>query len=282
MKGRKTMSITIGNTGGTDVTLDVGQYPDKTPVVDLVEAWNYVGFKPDFMIARPSSMDEFVTAMMVADSFVERGGRIKNLIIPCIPGGRQDRLKWEGDWLFTLKFVAKMINERKFDRVVTIDPHSMATTALIDRLTVHEIHLPGEVSNLYSGIIAPDLGAEKRAAEHAKKFRRPVFQATKNRDPKTNKLSGFKFIDTLIPDSRYLVVDDLCDAGGTFVGLAQEAAKVYGVRLDLFVTHGLFTKGTEELLKHYNTIYTTNSVDQPRNTLVRIIDVLEGMTEIVA
>jgi ribose-phosphate pyrophosphokinase len=222
--------------------------------------------------------------MFVADSFAERGTSIHTLIIPHIPGARQDRLKWEGDWLFTLKSVAKMINERNYKKVVTLDPHSLATETIIDRLIIPNIRLrhcmetAGVYVRDYAAIIAPDLGAQKRAQEAAKHFDLPVFQASKVRDPKTNKLSGFHFYDHLVPDSHYLVVDDLCDAGGTFIGLAEEAKKVYGVTLDLFVTHGLFTKGTSTLLQNYNNLISTDSVEinDPR---VITLKVTEGLTQ---
>jgi ribose-phosphate pyrophosphokinase len=215
--------------------------------------------------------------MMVADSFDERGKPIDTLIIPRIPGARQDRLKWEGDWLFTLKSVARMINDRQFERVITLDPHSMATTALIDRLEVYPVDFnTGFPAVTYAGVIAPDLGASKRAEEAARQLNVPVFQAGKKRDPETNKLSGFKFYDSLIPDSHYLVVDDLCDAGGTFLGLADEAKTVYGVTLDLFVTHGLFTKGTSALTQKYETLITTDSVEI-NNPPVITLNVTEGL-----
>jgi ribose-phosphate pyrophosphokinase len=257
-------------------------YPDNTPVVDLEGVWNkFAGSSNILMVSRPDSLHEFVTHMFVADSFAERGCPIKSLIIPRIPGARQDRLKWEGDMLFTLKSVAKMINERNFQKVVTLDPHSLATMALIDRVYAPEIdlvsHLTTDWVSGYAGIIAPDLGASKRAQDVAKQFGLPVFQAGKTRDPHTNKLSGFHFYDTLVPDSHYLVVDDLCDAGGTFIGLAEEAKHVYGVTLDLFVTHGLFTKGTSTLLQHYKHLISTDSVEinDPR---VLTLKVTEGLT----
>jgi ribose-phosphate pyrophosphokinase len=190
-------------------------------------------------------------------------------------------LKWEGDWLFTLKSVAKMINERNFKKVMTLDPHSMATTALIDRLVVHTFDLSiilrfrGWDKN-YKGVIAPDLGAEKRAEDVAKQFNVPVFHATKQRDPVTNKLSGFKMLDRLIPAAHYLVVDDLCDAGGTFVGLADSIKNVYAVKLDLYVTHGLFTKGTTALEQRFEDIFATDSVTT-NNPPVKTIEVVKGM-----
>jgi len=276
------MSITIGNRWAEKVPLKLGQYPDHTPVVDLEEAWNTVGMRPDYILVKPNSLDEFITAMMVVDSFAARGGKVKNLILPYIPGGRQDRQKWEGDWLLTLRFVAKMINERSFDKVITLDPHSIATEAQIDRLHVAD----DEMVHMYryakgfgiDAVIAPDLGAAKRAERVANIIGVPVFTATKKRDPATNKLSGFHFVDTLIPDQHYLIVDDICDAGGTFLGLAEEANKVYDVELSLLVTHGLFTKGDELLNKVFKHVITTDSIDYNDNRKnSHIVAVAEGL-----
>ena len=233
------------------------------------------------MILRPDTFLEFITGMMVVDSFRERGGEIKDLILPLIPGSRQDRIKWEGDWLFTLKSVARMINERNFSRVVTIDPHSMASN-MIDRLHIveprvqHGMRKAGLDPSAYVGVIAPDLGATKRAALVADELGIPVFQATKVRDPETNKLSDFKMIDDLTNFGRYLIVDDICDAGGTFMGLADTIKTKYDVSLHLFVTHGLFTKGFEQLRKRFDKIIATDSVIRHDPALITL-PVVDGM-----
>lgn len=284
------MSVTlIGQNNGYGYGtyhLDLGLYPDNTPVVDFEEAWNESHGKFKAIVIRALSIQDLVTGLMVAHSIRERGGEVRNLILPHVPGGRQDRLKWEGDWLFTLKYVARLINDMNFPTVVTLDPHSLATTALIDRLLVPELRIPyliskvwdkqGQQAPTYSGIIAPDAGASKRAETVAKQFENelPVYYAKKHRDPATNKLSGFS-IDDLPSNQHYLVVDDLCDAGGTFLGLA-EVIKENSATADLFVTHGLFTKGTEQLAEAYGTLYATDSVDRPRER-VKYFNVTEGM-----
>jgi len=60
---------------------------------------------------------------------------------------------------------------------------------------------------------------------------------------------------------NYLVVDDLCDGGRTFIevakGLRRTGAKIE--RLELYVSHGVFSNGVEPLLEYYDHIYCTNS-----------------------
>lgn len=273
------MSISLTSPNGL-MNVQLGLYPDNTPVINFAEAWDANGGMIDAMILRPATMQEFFTGMMICESIRERGGRVRNLVIPCIPGARQDRIKWEGDMLFTIKYVAKAINDQKFDKVTTVDPHSMATTALINNLWVADQSfiyrkLLREANRGWDGIIVPDVGAIKRGEMFGSVAGLPVFYGAKHRDPETNKLSGFS-VDGLTPFGHYLVVDDLCDAGGTFLGLHEAAFAEYGVTMDLFVTHGLFTKGTEKLAAAFSDIYATDSWPIAHER-VNYIKVTEGL-----
>lgn len=258
--------IEMGYFGQTLDTITTGLYPDNTPVIDIGEIDGH-----DVMVLRASSMAEFFTGMMLADSLAERGMPVKALVLPCVPGARQDRIKYEGDMLFTIKYVAKAINAQNFERVVLADPHSTVTPALIDRAVVAPLGflLRGTDFEGVQGVIAPDAGAGVRAAEVARMLNVPVYHASKHRDPATNALSGFAVPSDLPAGSHYLVVDDLCDAGGTFLGLAEKIAEA-GATADLYVTHGLFTKGTERLARAYGRLYTTDSTTYRHERVTRI------------
>lgn len=62
-------------------------------------------------------------------------------------------------------------------------------------------------------------------------------------------------------DLKYVIVDDICDGGRTFVELAKAikagrpTAKIY-----LIVTHGIFSAGYTQLKEYFERIYTTNSI----------------------
>lgn len=72
-----------------------------------------------------------------------------------------------------------------------------------------------------------------------------------------------------------MIMDDLCDAGGTFVAEAEYLKARYpDKKLNLFVVHGLFTQGVHHLLDHFDTIYCTNSyqdMDNPRIKQLKVI-----------
>ena len=111
--------------------------------------------------------------------------------------------------------------------------------------------------NGYVGVIAPDKGAVARAEHVADALHLPLFKATKERDFETGKLSHFA-VEPLPEAGRLLVVDDICDGGGTFCGLA-EAAGVGRERLSLWVSHGIFSGKANQLRDYYSTVYTTDS-----------------------
>ncbi len=248
----------------------IRMYSDGTPMIKQQIS------NVDSILVRADSLNTFVTAMFLVDSLNESGRKIDFLILPYVPGARQDRINTEGDILFTAKSVAKMINERAFERVVIADPHSPVITALIDRSFVYPVEaMVKKLWQGYTGIIAPDVGAAKRAEEVARLMGKPMYQAFKHRDVSTGKLSGFS-VD--VPaGGHYLVVDDICDGGGTFVGLGEKI-KESGAWADLFVTHGIFSKGTAEMKKYYKNVYTTDSfVANDRNDVMAFNIVNEMM-----
>jgi ribose-phosphate pyrophosphokinase len=100
----------------------------------------------------------------------------------------------------------------------------------------------------------------------------PLLHGWKTRDVSTGTISGFG-LEPCEPrgSARVLVVDDICDGGGTFMGLG----KVINDRLikaDLYVTHGIFSQGTLALAARYGTIICTDSIVAQREG-VRVIPV---------
>lgn len=262
--------ITTFGGDGDIIDRQIGTYPGGEPIItwgrdDIDEQYdeNIIA-----MMVRPKSMTSFMAAMFWVDAYVERGNDAPFLVLPCVPGARQDRLNPKGDYLFTAKSIARMINERDFPQVYVLDPHSEVTPALIDRCVVRMPHQYSDVveylkGKRYGAVVAPDAGAGKRAQLMADALGVPVLTASKKRDVETGALSGFSLQVTEYPDSsdaNLLVVDDLCDGGWTFNGLAEEIIKHGYRKPDLWVTHGIFSKGLDELNSNYNQIMTSDSV----------------------
>jgi len=101
-------------------------------------------------------------------------------------------------------------------------------------------------------VVIPDAGAAKKA--YSWLDGRTVVQALKRRDVRTGALSGFEVLADDLGGRPCIIIDDICDGGGTFLGLAAELQKANAGPLTLAVTHGLFTKGTDRLLEAFATV----------------------------
>lgn len=261
--------------------VNVDRYPSGEPMV------KHNGY-PSSVLLRPRTAEGFLGGIFWVQSLIEQGVHPPELICPMVFGSRQDRINPTGDTLFTIKGVAKLINSLGCPIVRVLDPHSDVTPALIDRCVaisaadILTAQLLSETSNFkmdpYDAVVAPDAGAEKRAGKVAQKLGVPLIHGWKTRDVKDGKLTGFGIESAwdisieVGPDREphVLVVDDICDGGGTFIGLA-DALDAEGLTADLYVTHGLFTKGTQDLLKRYKKLYCTDSAVAQRPD-VQVID----------
>lgn len=211
------------------------------------------------------------------DSSTKSDGTIprKYLILPYIPGARADR-----GVPFGAQVYAQFINSLFLDKVIVLDPHSPVAPGLFenpekaDNKTVVEFPFERIIRKEiqdgssdqrprpYVGVIAPDAGAVKRANRAARVMGVPVYAAGKTRDFQTGKLAGFHMNDALPTEGKFLIVDDICDGGGTFIGLAEAIKKdTPNVELDLWVTHGVFSNPStyRTLLRSFGAIHTTNS-----------------------
>lgn len=225
--------------------------------------------------------DDLITAFAVTDALRRKGHKEIELFIPYFPGARQDRVKSYSGEALTCKVYADLINSQNYSKVIIVDPHSDVTPALINncRVVTQRDIFCGFKNHLlyeYYGLIAPDAGARKKTEDAADPYHlNRVYYASKKRDMATGKLSGFscealpssyefsikKGEETRELQTQYVILDDICDGGGTFIGLAEEIRKQNKESpIDLYITHGIFSQGTDKLLKYFRKIITTDSV----------------------
>lgn len=130
-----------------------------------------------------------------------------------------------------------------------ICPFKFTNTLPYDQ--IHKIIKDEEINLL----IFPDDGASKRYPDLQLSEIASV-SADKVRDQLTGEIVGLELPPITIGAS-ILVVDDLCDGGRTFVELAKLINKYAPNKLVLYVSHGIFSKGSGYLRSYgYDTIYT--------------------------
>lgn len=223
---------------------------------DIKELWGD-GYKDTIWIAdvRGADVEDLVVAGLLADVAREHNQQFV-LMLPYLPAARADRGVPEGAAIY-----AAMINSIYADEVIVIDPHSDVMPEYIDNVHILDgVELVERAThNLgFDGVIAPDAGAKSRAGRIAEHLGKDLYQAEKKRDFETGQLLAYEMKDHLPKSGKYLVVDDICDGGGTFKMLANETG-LHSAQLSLWVTHGIFSGHADGLKNYYRNIYTTDS-----------------------
>jgi ribose-phosphate pyrophosphokinase len=217
--------------------------------------------QPIWIDARVGSADDFLMTLALADAVRACRPSSLGLFIPYFPGARQDRRPF--GTAFTVEIYAAAIRRLELEALIIFDPHSDVAPALLPGVEIISAGAVAEnlITGDYAGIICPDAGAEKRVHDFARAMSiTNIIHARKSRDVVTGNLSGFSVDHEQMEVGRnYLVVDDICDGGGTFVGLRKAIPTPGRFGMDLWVSHGIFSKGIGDLLESYGRIFTTDS-----------------------
>lgn len=225
--------------------------------------------------------DDIVDLMLVTDAirrlpFINKN-TIHTLIMPYMPFARQDRAAEVGE-AHSAKVMGTVLNLLAYDNVVIGDAHSDVTGAvvnnvrLVSQAKLVNRHLGGEIVADGWVLCAPDTGATKKVDQLAQMLKVvDVVQGVKHRDTLTGKLTGFDCYGD-VAGKKVMIVDDICDGGGTFLGLAQVLREKGATKVGLFVTHGIFSKGLEVFDGLIDQLYTVNvwsknAVATPTNNL---------------
>jgi len=230
---------------------------------------------------RLNSFNDLGILCLAVDALNRMGVKISNLYIPYFPAARQDRVMIKGEPL-TVKVYADIINNLNFKKVIVFDAHSEVTPAVLNNCDVIPNHnFIKKVIELIGSdvtLISPDGGALKKIYKVSEFLNGlEVVECSKSRDVKTGHLKGFKVNATDLQKQNCLIVDDICDGGGTFMGLAQELKNKNAGNLYLAVSHGIFGKGFDELDNFFTKIYTTNSIKEFNHTSVTQLNLKDGL-----
>jgi ribose-phosphate pyrophosphokinase len=229
---------------------------------------------------RLNSFNDVGLLCLAVDALIRMDVKLETLIIPYFPSARQDRVMIKGEPL-SVKVYAAIINNFKFKKVVVFDAHSEVTPAVLNNCEVITNHKFVEKVIQEIGtdvlLIAPDGGALKKIYKVSEFLGGvDVVECSKSRDVKTGKLTGFKVYTNDLQGKNCLIVDDICDGGGTFIGLAEELKNKNAGKLYLAISHGIFSKGFEDL-KCFVRIFTTDSFKNIENDCITQIKLGNGL-----
>jgi ribose-phosphate pyrophosphokinase len=268
--------ITLNLVDSTKSQIDykISKFPDGQQTIDLLDWTSLDRYTDPLLITTRLNSFKDVELLICA---VQALRNIKpncqiSLYTPYFLGSRSDRKFVEGGVNYLKQVICPIINSLNFHSVVVLDPHSDVLEACLNNYEKADNHIlvkwaltdidnkDGAQSRIC--LVSPDAGAYKKIFDVAKNFSiDKIITANKVRDMKTGNI-----LRTEIPvldqhdDIQYVIIDDICDGGRTFVELAKAikegrpTAKIY-----LVVTHGIFSAGYSQLGEYFERIYTTNS-----------------------
>jgi ribose-phosphate pyrophosphokinase len=260
------LQLNLTHPQASDITYKTLIFPDGQPHIVL----NLDGIdgkdKACLVSTRVANPTDLFTVLMAKDVLESHGFAHIDLTISYLMAARMDRQMTDGE-PFSLRIVAAMLNQAGFRRISIFDPHSDVSTALILRSKAigNETFVKRCLDHFYQNqerddyaLISPDAGALKKIYKVAQFVEAPsVIECSKMRDVKTGYLSGFNTQVVDFQGKTCFIIDDICDGGGTFVGLAALLKSRNARKIVLIVSHGIFSKGFD--LANIDAIYTTNS-----------------------
>ena len=225
--------------------------------------------------------EDIITLLLVADAVRRAGARVLRLCIPYFPYARQDRVCNDGEAL-SVSVIASLINSADFAHVRIFDPHSDVAPALIKNCDiVSQVALMDNLPKdaIGDALVSPDAGSEKKVRAAAKRFNVPMIVCGKDRDVATGNIISSRVVSGDPAGLRVMIVDDICDGGATFISLAKILKELGAAEINLFVTHGIFSKGFKVFEGLIENIYCTNSLWQDQRCRPEMINVWRNDNE---
>lgn len=220
------------------------------------------------------SNDDLINLALLVDAIRREHDVDLTLDIPYFPYARQDRVCNKGESL-SVKVIADFINSLNFHTVWLKDPHSDVVGAALNNAKITSIFSSLERAHwaIYKregsmALVSPDAGASKKVLKYAKELGvANVVRADKIRDVATGQIKETVVYSEHLGNTNLLVVDDICDGGGTFIPLAHELRKITTGTVNLFITHGIFTKGVDIFEGVYDAVFVVNNMYGKHNLI---------------
>jgi ribose-phosphate pyrophosphokinase len=218
-------------------------FPDKTSQVWKIpeHLYNHGSCIIVWDFENESELIQVLQLVDLMNSNVEKSHRGVKLVIPYLPYARQDKGVSNSSTFALTTFLNILYSYEGIDSIASIDVHNPKLLNK-DLHTNRQADLRRAISVSKPNLICfPDKGASERGYNV---LDIPSFNLMKKRNQLTGEIEG---LTTELPLSlsgqRVLIVDDLCDAGGTFIAAKKLLDSLGVLSVSLYTTHGLYTKG---------------------------------------
>ena len=213
------------------------------------------------IITRLTTMDDLFILLQAKDIFDRHLIFVSHLKISYLISSRMDRVM-DFNQACDLKIILEILKRNFVGTTIEIfELHNIKSdinltkSDFIESLFMDELKSIYNLSDTSKVYIFPDKGASERYAWI--KLKNTTICASKERIDGKIKISLPEF--DINDDQELIVMDDLCDGGGTFFAIYAALPKKYQDRVHLIVSHVIQYDAIVNLAKLYKSVTITNS-----------------------
>ncbi len=272
------MLLKLNNEGSEDFT--ISRFPDGQQSVTVHIRLPQEESEQNIVIhSHLNSFLDLELILSATSALRELGFKRISLYVPYFLGARSDRKFIEGSSNYLKTVICPIINSQNYEEVMVVDAHSDVLEACLNNYyKINNISLVkfalNQIDSAYDAeeritLVSPDAGALKKIYEVAAHFSLDnLIIANKHRDIKTGRITHISVpgLDRVKDPMNFVIVDDICDGGRTFIELAKVIKEERPTsehpddKIFLVVTHGIFSGGFDKLSEYLDGIFCTNSV----------------------
>ncbi len=229
---------------------------------------------------RPACVaDDLLKLLLMTDATYRNDAVRITVVVPYLPYARQDR-RVSGLEAVGGSLVADLFQSTSIGRVVTLELHNLNVAGFFN-VPVENVSTVGLLTGVAQGtgmdvVVAPDLGAAKRAEACAAALGLPVAVVHKSR------LSGTEVqVQSIVGDvrgSRPLIMDDMISTAGTLEAVTEALLQAGCTSpVSIAATHGLLVGSARERLRRLplEHLWLTNSIPLDRSDLAGVLQVVD-------
>jgi ribose-phosphate pyrophosphokinase len=213
----------------------------------------------------PPSDKHLMELLIMIDTFVRASAKRVTAVIPYFGYARSDK-KDRPRVPIAAKLVANLITTAGASRVLTIDLHASQIQGFFDIPVDHLYAAPivvdyfrtNPIENLI--VVSPDTGGAERARAYAKRLNAGLALCDKRRE-RANEADVMNIVGD-VSGKNCLIIDDMCDTGGTICKVAEALHKAGANEIFACFTHGVLSGNAVDKISgsHLKKVIVTNTI----------------------
>jgi ribose-phosphate pyrophosphokinase len=222
----------------------------------------------DVFIVQPTCppVDQNLMELLIMiDTFTRASAERVTAVIPYFGYARSDK-KDRPRVPIAAKLVANLITQAGADRILTIDLHASQIQGFFDIPVDHLYAAPivveyfrnNPIENLI--VVAPDTGGAERARAYAKRLHAGLALCDKRRE-RANEADVMNIVGD-VRGKNCLIVDDMCDTGGTICKVAKALHEAGANDIFACFTHAVLSGGAIDNINgsYLKKVIVTNTI----------------------